>query len=134
MKNPKQSAKSTTPFQQRVYFAAAKIPRGYVTTYACLAAALGCGSARAVGQALGCNPSPSQTPCHRIVKSDGTLGGYFKKTTGDACKTKRSLLEGEGVTFTPSGRVHEHFILRTLKADQVLDCRNSQKTPSGAAQ
>ncbi|MEI7497833.1 MAG: MGMT family protein [Candidatus Falkowbacteria bacterium] len=54
-----------------------EIPRGRVTTYALLAQALGRpGAARAVGNALNKNSEIPHIPCHRVVKSDGSLGGY----------------------------------------------------------
>lgn len=55
----------------------AKIPRGRVTTYALLARAAGRPRAwRAVGNAVNKNPWPQKHPCHRVVKSNGSLGGY----------------------------------------------------------
>jgi methylated-DNA-[protein]-cysteine S-methyltransferase len=88
-------------FAQRVLTRAAEIPRGYVMTYGGLAASLGVpGGARAVGNALAGNPFPLFFPCHRVIRKDGTLGGF-----GGGVKLKRSLLELEGVSFDRSGRV-----------------------------
>ena len=116
MGNPTQSAKYTTPFQAKVYAALACIPPGFVTTYGTLAKMLGCGSSQAVGQALRKNPFAPEVPCHRVVKSDGSIGGFFGKTSNEACKRKRGLLEAEGIVFDLSGRILEWFILRTEKA------------------
>ncbi len=93
-----------TPFQQRVYAAAKRIPRGSVTTYARLAKSIGCGSARAVGQALRRNPFAPVVPCHRVIASDLTLGGFAGKTSGAAIARKKALLAKEGVRFV-NGRV-----------------------------
>jgi len=65
-----------TPFQTRVWAALLQIPRGELRSYGDLAEELGCGSPRAVGQAVGANPLPILVPCHRVVTSDGRLGGY----------------------------------------------------------
>ena len=53
-----------------------QIPKGKITTYKIIAEKLGVKSYRAVGQAVGSNRDIPSTPCHRVVKTDGTLGGY----------------------------------------------------------
>jgi methylated-DNA-[protein]-cysteine S-methyltransferase len=116
MKNPTQSAKRTTPFQESVYAAIQGIPAGFVTTYGSLATQLGCRYSQAIGQALRNNPFAPEVPCHRVVKSDGSLGGFFGDSTDCAQMRKRRLLEDEGIIFDPSGRIPERFILRTMKA------------------
>ena len=64
-------------FNQKVYSLVKKIPKGKVTTYKILAQQLGNpGYARAVGNALNNNPNLINVPCHRIVKSNGVIGGY----------------------------------------------------------
>jgi methylated-DNA-[protein]-cysteine S-methyltransferase len=66
-----------TEFQRRVLRATAAVPFGEVSSYARVAAKAGSTNAmRAAGQALGANPIPIVVPCHRILASDGTLGGY----------------------------------------------------------
>jgi len=66
-----------TPFQCEVWQAARLIPYGQTRTYAWLAAQVGNpGAARAVGQALGRNPLPIIIPCHRVLASNGGLGGF----------------------------------------------------------
>lgn len=87
-------------FQTQVYAAAQAIPQGMVTTYQLLAAAIGCKSAQAVGQALRRNPTPPAIPCHRIIRSDLTIGGFAGATAGEAIEKKLTLLAAEGVTFT----------------------------------
>lgn len=91
-----------TPFQQAVLRAASRIPRGKVATYGELADGLGRpGAARAVGNALAANPFPLIVPCHRVIRSDGTIGGF---TGGE--DIKRRLLELEGVAFDRAGRIN----------------------------
>jgi O-6-methylguanine DNA methyltransferase len=66
-----------TEFSERVWKLVGKIPKGKVTTYGGIAGRLGRpGAGRAVGQALKRNPHAPIVPCHRVVKSDGGLGGY----------------------------------------------------------
>jgi methylated-DNA-[protein]-cysteine S-methyltransferase len=78
-----------------VYNLLQKIPAGKVSTYGDLAKALGNPSAsRAIGRILGENPNPIEVPCHRVVMSDGKVGGYAYGTA-----RKRQLLEKEGVSF-----------------------------------
>ncbi len=64
-------------FQARVLELVSKVPRGKVTTYKELARALGNPKAcRVVANALAANPRPLKIPCHRVVRSDGKIGGY----------------------------------------------------------
>lgn len=66
-----------TPFQQRVWEQLCAIPAGETRSYGAIAAALGQpGASRAVGGANGANPVAVIVPCHRVVASDGKLGGY----------------------------------------------------------
>ena len=66
-----------TPFEARVYAVVRRIPKGQVRSYRWVAQRLGNSDlARAVGQALKRNPDPHRTPCHRVIRSDGSLGGY----------------------------------------------------------
>ncbi len=85
---------SLTPFQRRVLDAACRIAPGQVWTYHRLAGAIGRpNSSRPVGQALGRNPIPIIIPCHRVVASNGGLGGY---SGGSGLKAKGWLLQLEG--------------------------------------
>jgi len=69
--------RSYTPFQQAVWQAAAEIPSGETRSYAWIAKKIKNPRAvRAVGRALGANPIPIIIPCHRVISSAGTLGGY----------------------------------------------------------
>jgi methylated-DNA-[protein]-cysteine S-methyltransferase len=84
-----------TPFQRRALTVTARIPFGEVFTYRQVAIALKRPkSSRPVGQALGRNPIPIVIPCHRVIASDGGLGGYCG-TTG--LELKHWLLRHEGV-------------------------------------
>ncbi len=84
-------------FSDKVYSILKKVPKGKVTTYKELAKALNTKAYRAVGNALRCNPYAPLIPCHRVVKSDGSIGGYIGKTKGKAIKKKIKLLEKEGI-------------------------------------
>lgn len=84
-----------TPFQESVLLAVARVPRGQVATYAEIARLIKRPkAARAVGQALRRNPIPIVIPCHRVLASDGGLGGY---TGRGGMRTKKQLLSLEGV-------------------------------------
>jgi methylated-DNA-[protein]-cysteine S-methyltransferase len=81
-----------TPFQRKVWAALRRIPVGSTTGYGALARGIGTpGGARAVGLANGRNPIAIVIPCHRVVASDGTLGGY-----GGGLRRKEWLLQHEG--------------------------------------
>ncbi len=82
-----------TAFQEKVWHALARIPFGEVRSYGEIAEAIGRpGASRAVGQANHNNPVAPIIPCHRVVASDGGLGGY-----GGGLDLKRRMLEMEGV-------------------------------------
>ena len=98
-------ARAPTSFETRVYGALREIPRGRVVTYSTLAAHLDCRSAQAVGQALKRNPFAPEVPCHRVIKTDLTLGGYAGKLKGVRVGRKRRLLEEEGVEFDEDGQL-----------------------------
>ena len=80
-----------TAFQEKVWAELRKIPLGQTRSYADIAAAVGSpGAVRAVGTANGSNPVSVLVPCHRVIRSDGTLGGY-----GGGLPNKVKLLEAE---------------------------------------
>ncbi|MGB0574501.1 MAG: MGMT family protein [Hyphomicrobiales bacterium] len=69
--------KKFTPFQLQVFEEIKKIPKGQVITYKELAKRIGRPNAyRAVANACGKNSDPKNIPCHRVIRSDGRLGGY----------------------------------------------------------
>ncbi|RJS84946.1 MGMT family protein [Candidatus Bathyarchaeota archaeon] len=85
-----------TDFERRVLIATFEIPRGKVSTYKRIAERVGCPRAyRAVGNALRKNPIPHIVPCHRVIRSDGGLGGPPERA-----EKRRRLLEREGIKFT----------------------------------
>ena len=65
-----------TPFQKKVWTQMLKIPYGQTKSYKWLAEKINIKSPRAVGQACGSNPLPIVVPCHRVIASDGSLGGF----------------------------------------------------------
>ena len=86
-----------TQFQLKVWSYLKKIPKGKLKTYAEVAKAIGKPKAvRAVANAIGKNPFPPKIPCHRVIRSDGKLGGYSGK---GGIKTKKKLLKNEGFLF-----------------------------------
>ncbi|KAK4979613.1 hypothetical protein LTR66_000246 [Elasticomyces elasticus] len=97
-----------TPFQKRVLTALCQVPPGHYTTYAALSTHLK-SSARAVGNALRNNPFAPHVPCHRVLASDASIGGFGgdwgrKGQPGKNDGKKRRLLRDEGVRFDGKGR------------------------------
>lgn len=84
-----------TEFQRKVYLELLNVPAGQTISYGELARRIGCRSAQAVGQALKRNPFAPDVPCHRVIASDGTMGGYCGHTEGEMMKRKLALLEEE---------------------------------------
>lgn len=114
-------------FDRLVYEAVRQVPWGKVTTYGEIAKALGdIRAARAVGESLSKNPFPGDVPCHRVVMSDGSLGGY---AFGGPQEKKRRLFE-EGTTFR-NGKVDlEKHLVRAeeIRVYPILKkMRNAQK-------
>ncbi|MHA2396353.1 MAG: methylated-DNA--[protein]-cysteine S-methyltransferase [Candidatus Thorarchaeota archaeon] len=93
------------PFQLKVLTTDWKIPRGKTATYGWVAKQIGTKGVRAVGNANARNPFPLVVPCHRVIRSDRTLGGF-----GGGLEMKRHLLEMEGVKFDSQGRVKAEHI------------------------
>ena len=79
-------------FTERCYAILRKVPKGRVTTYQELAHALNCKAYRAVGNDMNKNPYAPQVPCHRVINSDGRLGGF-----ASGVKNKIEMLKKEGV-------------------------------------
>lgn len=79
-------------FQERVWELLKKIPKGKVTTYGEIASALNTKAYRAVGTACHNNPYSPIAACHRVVKSNGDIGGF-----SSGIKKKIKMLEKEGV-------------------------------------
>ncbi len=84
-----------TKFQLKVWKYLKKIPKGQIRTYSDVAKAINKpNSVRAVANAIGKNPYAPKIPCHRVIRSDGSLGGYSGK---GGINTKRKLLKSEGI-------------------------------------
>jgi len=81
-------------YSRRVLGFLLKVPVGYVTTYGALAKAAG-GGARAVGNVMRGNPFAPLIPCHRVVRSDFSIGGYGGEVKGQGVKRKLAILERE---------------------------------------
>ena len=82
-------------FKEKAYAVVAKIPKGKTMTYQEVARLVGSPNAyRAVGNVMNKNPDTKKVPCHRVVRSDGTPGGYALGTT-----RKLAILKNEGVVF-----------------------------------
>ena len=89
----KEKMKGYTAFQQAVWKACMTIPEGQTRSYKWIAEKIGKpGAVRAVGSALGKNPFAPVVPCHRVIKSDGTLGGF---SAPGGLKAKIKLLKKE---------------------------------------
>ena len=91
-------APSGTPFRRKVWDALAAIPVGESRTYGELARLLHT-APRAVGGACGANNIAVVIPCHRVVGTHGSLGGFMGVTEGDPLSVKRWLLKHEGYRF-----------------------------------
>ena len=86
-----------TNFQQKVWDEINKIPKGHTRSYKQVAIAIGHPkAARAVANACGANPNPIATPCHRVICSNGDIGGY---SGSGGVEKKIKLLREEGVTL-----------------------------------
>ena len=86
-----------TPFQKKVWKELLNIKKGQTLTYKELAHKVGRPKAvRAVANAVGANPLIVTIPCHRVIRSNGTLGGYSGR---GGVKAKRALLQKEGITL-----------------------------------
>jgi len=94
-----------TAFEERVYDATRLIPKGFVSTYAVIGRVIGCRSAQAIGQALSRNPYAPEVPCHRVIRSDLSLGGFSSQLQGPEVSRKARLLAAEGVEFDGAAKL-----------------------------
>ena len=95
----KASIPDKNDFKSKVLQEVAKIPYGEVRTYKQISESIGTKAYRAVGTAIGRNPLPIIIPCHRVVKSDLHVGGFFGGT-----EMKKEMLENEGI-YIVDGKV-----------------------------
>lgn len=84
-----------------------RIPRGKVTTYGILAKACN-SSPRAIGQIMKRNKYPEICPCYKVIRSDGTLGGYAGKTKGKKINEKIQKLKRNGIVIK-NGRIDKRY-------------------------
>ena len=93
-------------FNERCYDLLRKVPKGRITTYKEIAKALKTKAYRAVGNAMNKNPYAPEVPCHRVIKSNGEVGGF-----ASGIKKKIEMLKKEGVEVSRKGRVdlEEYF-------------------------
>ena len=90
--------KGFSVFEIKVYKQAARIPRGCTRPYKWIAEKIKKpGASRAVGNALNKNPYPVIIPCHRVIKSDGSIGGFARGR-----RAKMKLLKSEGIDIIGS--------------------------------
>jgi O-6-methylguanine DNA methyltransferase len=102
-------------YTQKVLNATAQIPLGYVTSYGSIAKAVG-GGPRAVGNVMAANPFAPIVPCHRVVKSNFTIGGY-----GGGLKVKFELLGREKRGFSTSKEIESNGCrLQVFPVEYVL--------------
>lgn len=94
-----------TTFESKVFDALHLIPRGRVATYGELARYLECRSPRAIGQALRRNPFAPETPCHRVVAADLSIGGFSGSREGAPIEQKIRILRSEGVRIEANGKI-----------------------------
>tara|TARA_Y100000590_G_scaffold86055_1_gene96351 strand:+ start:4251 stop:4550 length:300 start_codon:yes stop_codon:yes gene_type:complete len=92
--------------EEKIYRKLLEVPEGYVTTYGELAKAINLKNGqRIVGQIMKKNPFPVIVPCHRVIKSDGTIGGYAY-----GINRKKHMLSKEGIE---------------IDNDKILDFKNN---------
>lgn len=96
-----QTDPNISPFQRKVYLALLEVPRGQTISYKELGERIGCRSPQAIGQALRRNPFAPAVPCHRVISSDGSLGGFHGQREGEMIERKRRLLQEERLPEKP---------------------------------
>ncbi|MDO5447712.1 MAG: MGMT family protein [Prevotellaceae bacterium] len=90
-----QHSTAITEFQRKVYLALLQVPEGKTISYKELGERIGCHCPQAIGQALRRNPFAPDVPCHRVIKNDGSIGGFYGQRTGKMIEKKRALLDKE---------------------------------------
>ena len=97
-------------FKQDVYDIVRKIPVGKVMTYKQIGERLGSKAYQSIGQVLKNNPDPKNIPCHRVIKSNRELGGYFGHINDNVSNIKEELLISEGVKIV-NGKVNKNCVI-----------------------
>lgn len=103
--------RNITEFQRKVYLALLDIPHGVTISYRELGEKIGCRSAQAIGQALKRNPFAPDVPCHRVIASDGSIGGFHGERSGKMIEKKLKLLLEEGANLRYSAKLNDLKIL-----------------------
>ena len=100
-------------FNQKIYSLLKKVPKGKITTYKILAEALDTKAYRAVSQAMRNNPYAPEVPCHRVVSSDGKIGGFSGTMDIESAEIKRKIkmLQSEGIKIKNSSIVDFEKVL-----------------------
>ena len=97
-------------FCEKVYEIVKTIPKGKVMTYKQIGVKLKSKAYQAIGQALKNNPDPKNIPCHRVIKRNGEIGGYFGHINDDISEKKEELLISEGVKIE-NGKVDKNCVI-----------------------
>lgn len=87
-------------FSERCYDVLRKVPKGKVTTYKAIAHQLKTKAYRAIGTAMHNNPYSPEVACHRVINSDGKIGGFY---SGTASKIK--MLKQEGIEISKDNKI-----------------------------
>lgn len=95
-----------TDFAKAIYLSLLRVPEGKVTTYKDLAESIGSKAYRGVGQVMNKNPYAPTVPCHRVISSDRTIGGF-----AHGVKKKIALLKKEGVHIK-NGKVDKKYLFK----------------------
>ena len=101
-------------FNERCYKLLSKIPKGRITTYKEIAKAVDTKAYQAVGKAMAKNPNIINVPCHRIIRSNGSVGGYSL-----GVNKKISLLKKEGITIKNRKVVNYNQIIYYLRPNLI---------------
>lgn len=109
------SQKKPSKFATKVYKLLKTVPKGKVTTYKELAKAMNSKAYQAIGQVMRLNPYAPIIPCHRVVKSDGSIGGFSGETQGKAISKKINLLKKEGIIINKKSHKVENFEEKLFK-------------------
>lgn len=113
--------RNPTEFEERVYAAVKCIPPGKVASYGCMASYLGT-SPRAIGGTMKRNPYAPDVPWHRVIASDGSIGGFSGKwgEGNDKTDKKRKLLRSEGVVFGENVYNDDNEVVQLGKVDVAI--------------
>jgi methylated-DNA-[protein]-cysteine S-methyltransferase len=103
-----------SPLAIKTYQLLKTVPPGRVTTYKALAHAVHTRAYRAIGQCMKHNPYAPMVPCHRVVASDGTIGGFMGTKNGSAIRKKIALLRLEGIKISGNRIVNFPAVLFPL--------------------